>query len=159
MNSIVTCDPWPLRISNRQERLHFSFVELSKTSLSQANPRSSLVHPESDEVMKTWCFSSHISSTHVSLIFSFFPSYMMPGGRVVPSAQIDASTVTHCLVPLLNKALEPFHGSFYGTDLVIQSFENVLLSADIGVDIMNNSQAIRSDWQNRLNWFRNPDGH
>jgi hypothetical protein len=59
------------------------------------------------------------------------------------------------LLPLLNKAQEPFHGSFHGTQLVIKAFNYILRRAG---DRANLPKSFKVEaWQNQLRWLRDPN--
>lgn len=60
-------------------------------------------------------------------------------------------------LPLLNIALEPFHGSFYGTKLIIEAFDSTLVRAEARVNPAKNGKEMCSRWQHLLERHRDPD--
>jgi hypothetical protein len=73
----------------------FCFVLQPKTCSNQANPMSLFIHPIGEELTKTSCFVASIAATHEPWSVLFANKYIRAGSKVLPSAQIAASTVIH----------------------------------------------------------------
>ena len=106
MNSILTWLECPSTINKRLLRPAFALVAGSKTFCNYYKPKLLQVHPFAEAAKKTSSVSS-IWSTQLSCRSCDSPLYIRATGIYVPSAQMQAISVTNSQLPSVNCERDP----------------------------------------------------